>query len=84
MPGIKVILALVRCSQSLLLCEDIDTHRLRFSDIEDCMRRLPSIVRGEQAKQDAQGSVIILGRCRFQLDREAPEQARAIAETPGH
>ena len=64
--GVKVVIVLVRCAQSLLLCEDISTGHLRFEDIQDCRQRLPALVASEQRNHGPSSSVI--RRCRFLLE----------------
>ena len=65
MSGIRVVVHLVRCSQSLLLCDDIDTDHLHFGNVAECQAALPAlIVKHEQI--DAQKSVV-MGRCRVML-----------------
>ena len=67
MSGIRVVAHLVRCAADLLLCNDIDTGHLRFADAEECRNRLPVII-GEFQRVSVPGDVV-MGRCRFQLER---------------
>jgi len=66
MAGIKVVAALVRCAADLLICDDIDTNRLRFADAENCRNVLPAII-GELQRRGAPDEVV-MGRCRFMTD----------------
>ena len=62
MPGIRVVVHLVRCTQSLLLCDDIDTDHLHFGNVAECQAALPALIfKLEQI--DAQKSMV-MGRCR--------------------
>jgi hypothetical protein len=71
MAGIKVVAALVRCAADLLICNDIDTARLRFADAENCRNVLPAII-GELQRRGARDEVV-MGRCRFMTDN-APDK----------
>ena len=74
MAGIKVVAALVRCAADLLLCDDIDTDHLRFSDAEECRNKLPAIISELRRAPDE----VVMGRCRFVADR-APATTGAAA-----
>jgi hypothetical protein len=71
MSGIIIVAALVRCSADLLLCNDIDTSTLHFTDVTECTSRLPTLI-DELQRVSAKGTVV-MGRCRFQLDRTPVE-----------
>jgi hypothetical protein len=74
MAGIKVVAALVRCAADLLLCDDIDTDHLRFSDAEECRNKLPAIISELRRAPDE----VVMGRCRF-LAHRTPETTGAGA-----
>jgi hypothetical protein len=75
MEGIKVVAVLVKCTQSLLLCEDIDTSTQRFTDIEHCTQLLPQLMAG--AREEVGPRWVVMGKCKFQLNdnRRAPYKA---------
>jgi len=75
MTGIKVVAALVRCAADLLLCDDIGTDHLRFTDAEACRNALPAIISEFRRAPDE----VVMGRCRFQADR-----APATTAVPAH
>lgn len=79
MSGIRVVAHLVRCAADLLLCNDIDTEHLRFADAEECRNRLPVIV-GEVQRVSVPGDVV-MGRCRFQLERSPTPTAQPTLPT---
>lgn len=82
MAGIKVVAALVRCAADLLICDDIDTARLRFIDAENCRNALPAII-GELQRRGARDEVV-MGRCRFMTDNgPAPTADVAHRDKPG-
>jgi hypothetical protein len=82
MAGIKVVAALVRCAADLLICDDIDTARLRFTDAENCRNALPAII-GELQRRGAPDQVV-MGRCRFMTDSgPAPTTDHAHRDKPG-
>jgi hypothetical protein len=82
MAGIKVVAALVRCAADLLICDDIDTARLRFTDAENCRNALPAII-SELQQVGAPGQVV-MGRCRFMTDSgPAPTTDQAQRAKPG-
>ena len=66
MNGIKIGLHLVRCGQSLLICDDIDTAALHFRDMADCEGRRPAIIEHFARTAPVQ---FVIGRCRFLLVR---------------
>jgi hypothetical protein len=66
MSGITVVAVLVRCTQGLLLCEDVGRADTSFADIEACTRRLPAII--EDIRRDSGLGLVVMGRCRFLLE----------------
>lgn len=66
MSGIKVVAYLVSCTQSLLLCDDISTEHLRFTDAGECRTRLPAIIHDEQERVGP--NLVVMGRCRYVVD----------------
>jgi hypothetical protein len=66
MPGIKVVVVLVKCLGTLLLCEDIDTRSLSFEDFEECSSKLPALI--EQERRGADAGMVVMGRCRVRLE----------------
>lgn len=73
MSGIRVVLHLVRCSQSLLYCDDIDTAHLQFRDVPACEERLAALVAAETDRLPDRP--VVMGRCRF---------LAALPEAPTH
>jgi hypothetical protein len=75
MEGIKIVAVLVKCTQSLLLCEDIDTSTQRFADIEHCTQRLPQLMDG--VREEVGPTWVVMGKCKFQLNdnRRTPHNA---------
>ena len=92
MDGIRVVAALVRCAADLLLCNDIDTDHLRFTDAEECRNALPAII--SRYRHPGAPDEVVMGRCRFVAGRAPqnaarpthhirPQAARDIAEASG-
>jgi hypothetical protein len=79
MEGIKIVAVLVKCTQSLLICEDIDTSAVRFADIEHCTQGLPQLIAA--ARQEAGTSWVVMGKCRFRLDTD-PETPFLVHKMP--
>ena len=67
MDGIRVVAELVRCAADFLVCTHFDTDHLRFADAEACRRKLPTLIREFESVSTA--GDVVMGRCRFQLDR---------------
>ena len=65
MSGIFVVAFLVRCGQSLLLCEEIDTRELRFRDMAACRAQLGDLIAGQW--QSAGAARVVMGKCRYLL-----------------
>lgn len=84
MPGVKIVAVLVRCAESLLLCETVDIERLRFSDIENCTERLPALIREVQAAAEVTSRAVVMGRCRWLLEEPGSglRDAAATVRTP--
>lgn len=61
MTGIRIVLHLVRCTQSLLICDDIDTASLRFQSMTDCEQQRPALI---AALGRAEPNQVVMGRCR--------------------
>jgi hypothetical protein len=80
MTGIKVVAALVRCAADLLLCDDIDTDHLRFTDAEECRNQLPAII--SQYRRAGAPDEVVMGRCRF-LAARAPAATAAPSRRAG-
>lgn len=76
MSGILVVAFLIQCSQSLLLCEEIDTLNLSFRDMGACREQLSEILATEQG--EVAGDLVVMGRCRYLLVESA--RSRAIAK----
>jgi len=70
MTGIRIVIHLVRCTQSLLICEDLNTDHLRFRDAAHCEAQLPILI--EAATRQGPPSSIVMGRCRFMPEPDAP------------
>ena len=73
MSGIHVVVFLVKCTQSLLLCDDIETSTHIFRDMGDCQARLESVI--QVAQTSAGGNFVVMGRCRYLLQRPEPAGA---------
>ncbi len=79
MSDIRVLIFLVRCSKSLLLCEDIDTAKLLFKDMAECTQQLaPLITLAQSVAKDE----VVMGRCRYRFDRTGLGTRRESAK-PG-
>lgn len=63
MSGPIVVVHLVRCSQSLLICDDIPTDHLRFADPPACEAALPGLIAEHGARDRDQP--VVMGRCRI-------------------
>lgn len=59
---VRVVLFLVRCSQSLLICDDISTEHLRFADMDECTEQR---LRHIQAAQKQFPNEVVMGKCRY-------------------
>jgi len=79
MSGIRVVIHLVRCTQSLLICDDINTDHIRFRDAAHCESQLPALI--EIATRQGPPKSVVMGRCRFVLEQPAPPPNGA-ARTP--
>jgi hypothetical protein len=66
MSGITIVAVLVRCTQGLLLCEDVGRADTSFADMEACSKKLPSII--EDVRRDSGFGDVVMGRCRFLLE----------------
>ena len=71
MSAVRIVVHLVRCTQSLLLCDDINTDHLRFRDAAECSAALPALIAAYE-KQDLRHPVV-MGRCRF-MPPAAPDR----------
>lgn len=60
-----VVVHLVRCSQSLLLCDDIPTDALRFADPPACEAALPGLIAEHSGRDSAMP--VVMGRCRIMI-----------------
>lgn len=78
MSGIPIVVFLVHCNQSLLLCNDIDTRHLAFADIAVCRAALTRIVEDYQRRLGDRP--VVMGKCQYRLLEPAPD--RAIAKRP--
>ncbi|MEM7225881.1 MAG: hypothetical protein AAF495_23085 [Pseudomonadota bacterium] len=65
MNGIQVVLYLVRCSQSLLLCEDLPSDHLRFSSMDVCQAEIASVTR--ETKLGSARGAVVMAKCRYLL-----------------
>ena len=63
MPDIKVVVFLVRCSQSLLICDDVNTEHLSFADMPACIAEIPGLI--ETAKRASLANHVFMGRCHY-------------------
>lgn len=68
-----VVAFLVRCTESLLICEDIPTEHLKFRDIPDCRRQLPVLIETAQARLFGQ---VVMGRCHYLLGKSVQDSHR--------
>ena len=62
--GILVVVFLVSCSESLLVCKELATEHMTFADIEDCNAQLPRLLRASRAQEKDR---VVMGRCRYVL-----------------
>ena len=67
MSGTYVVAFVVRCSQSLLLCDDLPTEHLRFTDMAACSAQLPILL---AEVQEAFPGQVAMGRCRYLLQKQ--------------
>ena len=70
MSGTRIVIHLVRCTQSLLICDDIETDHLRFKSMAECEAARSAYI--DAAKRQGPQYYEIMGRCRFVLDRNGP------------
>ena len=82
MSGISTVAFLVHCSQSLLLCQEIDTRDLAFHDMGACREQLSGIVAAEQHR--AGEARVVMGKCRYLLVEPPPTQEVARLPKPRH
>jgi hypothetical protein len=73
MSGILVVVHLVRCTQSLLYCDDIETTHLRFENMVACEAALPGLIEAETPR--SADRPVVMGRCRFIVARSVPAQS---------
>ena len=67
---------------NLLICDDIDTIHLRFTDAAVSRNSLPAII-GDLQRRGAPDQVV-MGRCRFQVDNgPVPAAGTAHRAKPG-
>jgi hypothetical protein len=57
MNGIQVVIFLVRCSEGLLLCEDLPSEHLRFSSIDICHASISSVIEETSVASDREVDV---------------------------
>lgn len=65
MSGISIVAFRVNCSQSLLLCQDIDTRQMAFRDMGACRAQLSRIIEDQQ--RHTGGAGVVMGKCRYLL-----------------
>ena len=65
MPDIKVVVFIVRCAQSLLICDDIDTEQISFADMPACLAEMPILI--EAAKRASLSNHVFMGRCHYRV-----------------
>lgn len=64
MDGISVVVHMVRCASSLLICDTIPTHHLRFPDVEVCRGEAARVI---EAERDPASSDVWMAKCRYQM-----------------
>jgi hypothetical protein len=67
MSDLRVVAFLVRCTQSLLVCENIDTDAFTFDDMAECQSRLPALIERVRVEDEVNEGQLIMGRCRYLL-----------------
>ena len=77
MPDIKIVLFLVRCSQSLLYCDEIDTDRLSFADMPACQAEVPRLI--ETTKRASPTDYVFMGRCHYLTKSPQPKTGNIAA-----
>ena len=65
MSGVHILIFLVSCSQSLLLCEDRSNRDLRFESMADCQAELPTLI--EKARATGAEDQVVMAKCRYRL-----------------
>ena len=81
MSGIRVVIHLVRCSQSLLVCDDLKTEHLWFHDAAQCEAQLPMLI--EAATRQGPPPSVVTGRCRFITEPYVPPADRLVGKPGG-
>jgi hypothetical protein len=81
MSGIRVVIHLVRCTQSLLICDDLKTDHLRFRDAAHCQAQLPILI--EAARRQGPPTSVVMGRCRFMPEPYVPPANGAAGPPSG-
>lgn len=60
--GVRIVIHLVKCSESLLICDEISTEHLRFADMTECATELPKLIQFAQSHLQRQ---VVMGRCHY-------------------
>jgi hypothetical protein len=65
MNGIQVVIFLIRCSESLLLCEDLPSEHLMFSSMGICHAGISSVI--EEARASSEDGAVVFAKCHYLL-----------------
>ena len=76
MADIKIVIFLIRCSQSLLHCDDINTEQLSFVDMPACVAEIPILIK--TAKRASLTNHVFMGRCHY-LTKSPQRKTRDVA-----
>jgi hypothetical protein len=67
MDGIQVVVFLVRCTESLMLCQDLPSEHLHFSSMATCQTDLPYLV--EEARTLGADGSVVMAKCHYLLKK---------------
>jgi hypothetical protein len=81
MNGIQVVIFLVRCSESLLLCEDLPSEHLMFSSMGVCHASVSSVV--EEARASSEDGVVVFAKCQYLLAGPLKVRSANARQTAG-
>jgi hypothetical protein len=65
MEGIQAVVFLVRCTDSLMLCQDLPSEHLHFSSMATCQTNLPYLV--EEARTLGVDGSVVMAKCHYLL-----------------
>jgi hypothetical protein len=67
MDGIQLVVFLIRCSEGLLLCEDLSNEHLQFSSTAICQASIPYLL--EEAYSSGAAGSVVMAKCRYLLKK---------------